>query len=67
MVHAAGEFDFEINIYGAIIVTRKHLNLGRCLSDGGVDTSIKLLKDDLDILAKRMKAPIRQQHQGAAL
>jgi hypothetical protein len=63
MAHATGAFSFEINVYGALITVRQHLQLGRCQSDGEVDHNIRLLKDDLDELAKRMKVAIREEHQ----
>lgn len=54
-------FDYEIDIQGAhVVVVRKPL-CSRCLSDGEVDGQIRLLKDDLDRVAKEMKAAIRKQ------
>jgi hypothetical protein len=35
--------------------------MGGCLTDGEVDANIKLLKEDLDAVATRMKAAIRKQ------
>ena len=54
-------FDFDIDINGArVVVVRKPLH-GGCLSDGEVDANIRLLKQDLDRVARRMKQAIREQ------
>jgi hypothetical protein len=54
-------FDFEINISGARVVVRREPLCPGCTSDGEIDANIKLLKDDLDAVAKRMKTAIRKQ------
>jgi hypothetical protein len=55
-------FDFEVDqVRGARVVVRQEPLCQCCLSDGEIDANIKLLKDDLDAVAKRMKAAIRQQ------
>lgn len=56
-VHA---FSFEIDILGVRPIARNPLFPG-CRSDGEIDTNIQLLKDDLDAVAKQMKAAIREQ------
>jgi hypothetical protein len=54
-------FDFAINISGArVVVAREPLCPG-CTCDGEIDANIKLLKDDLDAVAERMKAAVRKQ------
>ena len=54
-------FDFDIDINGArVVVAREPISPG-CLSDGEVDDEIKLLKDNLDAVAARMKVAIRKQ------
>lgn len=59
--NAIGVFDFDIDISGArVVVVREPLH-GGCLSDGEVDANIRLLKEDLDRVALRMKRAIREQ------
>jgi hypothetical protein len=54
-------FDYDIDIHGArVVVVRTPLHAG-CTSDGEIDCNIRLLKDDLDAVAKRMKEAIRKQ------
>ena len=56
-----GVFDFDIDMNGArVVVVRKPLH-GGCLSDGEIDANIRLLKEDLDRVARRMKRAIREQ------
>jgi len=61
MVSTVKVFDFDIDGSGAFIVLRKSFICPGCLSDAEVDANIKLLKDDLDAVAKRMKKAIREQ------
>lgn len=54
-------FDYEIDIHGArVVAVRESLTAG-CLSDGEIETNIKLLKDDLDAVAIRMKRAVRER------
>ena len=53
-------FDCEISIHGAAVVVQREPLCPRCMSDGEVDAQIKLLKDDLDAVAVRMKAAIQK-------
>ena len=54
-------FDFDIDINGAwVVVVREPLH-GGCLSDGEVDANVRLLKENLDRVAVRMKRAIREQ------
>ncbi len=56
-----GVFDFDIDFNGArVVVVRKPLH-GGCLRDREVDANIRLLKEDLDWVAQRMKQAIREQ------
>ena len=61
MASTVGVFDFEMsNLHGpSVIAVRDRLCAG-CLSDGEIDANIRLLKDDLDAVAKRMKAALRR-------
>ena len=54
-------FDFDIDSYRARVVVRLHPLCSDCLTDAEVDASIKLLKENLDAVAKRMKSAIRLQ------
>lgn len=56
-------FDFTTDANGARVTTARDPLTGGCLSDREVDAAVRLLKEDLDAVAKRMKAPIRQQQQ----
>ena len=56
-----GTFDFTIDFHGARVVIQKEPLCSACMSGGEVDAQIKLLKEDLDAVAKRMKAAIRRQ------
>jgi hypothetical protein len=54
-------FDFDIDIYGARVVVREEPLCPGCMSDGEIDVQIKLLKENLDAVARRMKEAIRKQ------
>ena len=58
MSRTIGKFDFDDSKYG-VRFTSAALGLSSgCLSDGEIDTYLKSLKDDLDDVAKRMKAAL---------
>jgi hypothetical protein len=61
MGNTVGVFDFEIGIAGASVIARSKPLCAGCLSDAEIDAHIKLLKDDLDAVAERMKAAVRKQ------
>ena len=61
MTKTVSVFDFAMDIHGARVVVRTEPLCAGCLSDGEIDTNIRLLKDDLDTVAKRMKAAVRKQ------
>jgi hypothetical protein len=55
-------FGFEVDrVFGARIVARHDPLMGGCMCDDEVDHTVELLKDDLDAVAVRMKAAIRQE------
>ena len=54
-------FDFDIDSDGARVVVRLHPLCSGCHTDREVDANIKLLKDDLDAVAERMKAALKVQ------
>ena len=49
------KFYVEHGIHGARVMARSHQLSGGCIADDEIDTSIQLLKDDLDACAKEMK------------
>ncbi len=53
-------FDFENGIGGLRVVARNpdHICPG-CVTDEEIDTNIHLLKEDLDMVGRRMKAALR--------
>jgi hypothetical protein len=61
MANTVKVFDFDIDIHGARVIVRREPLCAGYRSDGEVDTNIRLLKDDLDAVAQRMKAAIRKQ------
>jgi hypothetical protein len=61
MANTIKVFDFDIDIHSARVVVREGLLCAGCRSDGEIDANIRLLKDDLDAVAQRMKAAIRKQ------
>ena len=54
-------FDFDIDTDGARVVVRLHPICPGCRTDREVDANIKLLKEDLDAVAGRMKAALQVQ------
>lgn len=54
-------FDFEIDIHGARIVTTKEPLTTASLYEPEIDNQVERLKNELDAVAKRMKAAIRKQ------
>jgi hypothetical protein len=54
-------FDFDIDADGARVVERLHPICPSCRTDREVDANIKLLKEDLDAVARRMKAALQVQ------
>ena len=56
-------FAFKINISGASVIVGREPLTSAAMSDGEVDWQIEALKNDLDTVAKKMKAAIRKQEQ----
>ena len=54
-------FDFDINSDGARVIVRLHPLCSGCHTDREVDANIKLLKEDLDAVAERMKTALKVQ------
>jgi hypothetical protein len=61
MAGAVHAFDYGIDFQGAHVTVRRVPLCAGCLSDEEIDTNIRLLKEDLDAVAKRMKAAIHDQ------
>lgn len=61
MANTVGIFDFEIDIHGAVVIARQERLFAGCVTEGEIDTNIALLKQDLDAVATRMKAALREQ------
>lgn len=61
MANALRVFDFECDIHGARVFVAREPLMPSCLSDGEIDYNIKLLKDDLDEVATKMKKAVREQ------
>lgn len=61
MPNTIGSFDFDIGGYGARVVCTKNPLHASCVSAVEVDEIVQHLKDDLDAVAKRMKASLRKK------
>ena len=59
-------FDFDIDSHGARVIVRHHPLCSGCRTGREVDANIKLLKQDLDAVAGRMKAAL-QAHSSKSL
>jgi hypothetical protein len=60
-------FDFEYDIRGARVVVVRQPLMPPCCSDREIDRNIKLLKDNLDVVAAKMKKAIREQTKKVGL
>ncbi len=61
MTKTIGKFDFECDARGAVLKTVSTKLSARCLTDGEVDEYVFWLKEDLDAIAVRMKAAIKNR------
>ena len=59
------KFHVEHGIHGARVMARSHQLTGDCISDSEIDTSIQMLKDDLDACAKEMKRLVKINSGGS--
>jgi hypothetical protein len=55
MTGILNKFYVEHGMQGAKVMARSHQLTATCVSDDEIDTSIEMLKDDLDACAKEMK------------
>lgn len=63
MGNATEVFGYDIDIHGARVVVSGLPICNACLSGEEVNAQIRLLKADLDAVARRMKREIRMQKE----
>lgn len=59
------KFHVEHNIHGARVIARSLQLTGDCTDDDEIDTTVQMLKDDLDACAKEMKRLVAVNQRGA--
>ncbi|MGH6784219.1 MAG: hypothetical protein ACREBP_06285 [Sphingomicrobium sp.] len=59
------KFHVEHGIHGARVMARSIELTGHCISDAEIDTSIRMLKNDLDACAKEMKRLVELDSRGS--
>jgi hypothetical protein len=59
------KFYVEHGVHGARVMTRSHQLTAGFISDAEIDTSIQMLKDDLDACAKEMKRLVKINSSGS--
>ena len=59
------KFHVEHGIHGAKVMTRSHQLTGDCTEDGEIDSTIRMLKDDLDACAREMKRLLEVNRRGS--
>lgn len=60
-----GKFQVEHDLRGARVIARTHQLTGDCSSDADIDTTIQMLKDDLDACGREMKRLVALSQRGA--
>jgi len=55
----------EHGIHGARVLARSHQLSGYCIAEVEIDTTIEMLKADLDACAKEMKRLVKVNRSGA--
>lgn len=55
------KFDYEMDIHGARVVALTTDLTAGCASEMEIETSIQMLKDDLDAVAELMKKAVQEQ------
>jgi hypothetical protein len=58
------KFYVEHGVHGARVMSRSHQLTGDCITDADIDTSIEMLKDDLDACAREMKRFVALDRRG---
>jgi hypothetical protein len=59
------KFCVEHDVHGARVMARSLQLTGGCISDAEIDTSIQMLKDDLEACAKEMKRLVKIDCSGS--
>ena len=59
------KFYVEHGVHGARVMTRSHQLTAGFISDAEIDTSIQMLKDDLDACAREMKGLLKLDRSGS--
>ena len=59
------KFYAEYSVHGAKVMARSLQLTGGCLSDDEIDTTIQMLKDDLDVCARDMKRLVNLNSRGS--
>lgn len=59
MTGILGKFFVEYDVHGAKVTTRSQQLTSPCMSEDEIETSIQMLKDDLDACEKEMKRLIK--------
>ena len=59
------KFHVEHGIHGAKVMTRSQQLTGDCTEDGEIDSTIQMLKDDLDACAREMKRLLEVNRRGS--
>lgn len=65
MTGILNKFYVEYDIHGARVMAHSHQLTGNCIADAEIDSTIQLLKDDLDACAKEMKRLIEVNRRGS--
>lgn len=65
MTGILGKLQVQHGIYGARVMARTQLLTGECSTDGEIETSIQMLKDDLDACAREMKRLVELDQRGS--
>jgi hypothetical protein len=65
MTGILGKFQVEHRAKGTRVVARSHHLTGDCVADAEIDSTIQMLKDDLDACAKEMKRLVAVNRRGA--
>ena len=59
------KFHVEHGIHGAKVMTRSQQLTGDCTEDGEINSTIQMLKDDLDACAREMKRLLEVNRRGS--
>ena len=65
MTGILNKFHVEHGVHGARVMARSQQLTGHCTDDAEIDSSIQMLKDDLDACAREMKRLIEVNARGS--